>query len=145
MIVIFKIKVNEVKEKIKGSLTISRPTCGNGREYISIQVKDVNARVRFLEVEINYAEFTACLTGLSETKCDLVVRGLHNVGKTKETDRIMFEMPKHNYNNTRETAILEAQKNTPEGWECDTYFGSQDSFYQKDGKSWATTQIFRWV
>jgi hypothetical protein len=145
MIVIFKIKVNRMKETIKGSLTISRPTCGDGREYISIQVKDVTSRVRFLEVEISYAEFTACLTGLSETRCDLVVRGLQNVGKTKETDRIMFEMPKHNYNDTKEVAILEAQKNTPKGWECDTYFGSQGSFYQKNGRSWATTLIYRWV
>ena len=134
-----------MKETIKGSLTISRPTCGDGREYISIQVKDVNSRVRFLEVEISYAEFTACLTGRSETKCDLVINNLSNVGKTKKTDTITFELPNHSYSNKKEIAILEAKNRTPIGWEFETYFGSQGSFFQKDGKSWATTGIYRWV
>jgi hypothetical protein len=134
-----------MKDYIKGSLTISRPTCGDGRKYVSIQVKDVGSRVRFLEVEIGYADFTACLMGLSETECSLLPRGLDNVGKTKQTDSIHFKMPPSTQHNDKGVACLEAAKNTPNGWRFESYFGSQGSFYRVDGESWATTLIYRWV
>jgi hypothetical protein len=133
-----------MKDKIKGSLTISRPTCGDGRKYVSIQVKDVGSRVTFLEVEIGYADFTACLMGLSETECALLPRGLYNVGKTKQTDSIHFKMPDGGCRDVG-VARLEAAKNTPDGWQFESYFGSQRSFYRLDGQAWATTLIYRWV
>ena len=133
-----------MKDYIKGSLTISRPTCGDGRKYVSIQVKDVGSRVTFLEVEIGYADFTACLMGLGEAECALLPRGLNNVGKTKQTDSIHFKMPAVGFRD-EEVARLEAAKNTPDGWQFDGYFGSQQSFYRVGGQAWATTSIYRWV
>ena len=65
----------------KGKITISRPQFGDGRKAISITVKDVDSRVRFLDIELPLGEFAECLTGLSEVTCNIETRGLKNVGK----------------------------------------------------------------
>ena len=129
---------------MKGSITITSPTFGDGKEVISIQVKDETSRIRFLEVEIGYSDFTECLLGRSEIKCELKTRGLHNIGKNKETDKIEFKMPDgKGYN--KDAAIKEAKKATPKGWECSVYFGSKNSFFTINNEYWAQTGIYRWV
>ena len=131
--------------KHKAALTISRPSYGDDRKKISIQVRDINARIQFLELEIDLDKFTECLTGLSEVESDMEFRGLENVGKSKETMKIEFEIPDASYitgkDKVKEIAVL----NTPEGWTCSSYFSSQNSFFQKDDKYFARTTASRWV
>ena len=63
---------------MKGSISISRPSFGDGRQKISIQIKDIDSRVSFLDVEIDLDLFSSALTGLSEQACDFKVRGLNS-------------------------------------------------------------------
>lgn len=56
---------------MKGKLTISRPSYGDNREKINIVVRDQASRLKFLSIEIDYADFTKCITGLSEVSCVL--------------------------------------------------------------------------
>ena len=131
----------------KGRLTISRPSYGDDRKKISIKVKDVDAGVRFLDIEIDYADFAACLTGLAEQDCEFTARGLQNVGKQIQRDSLVFEIgeaTRYGVDGMEEIKSL-ANLATPEGWTASTYFGSKYSFFEKDGKKYAKTPISRWV
>lgn len=130
---------------MKGTITISRPSYGDGRQKISIQVKDVLSKTRFLEIEIDYDKFAQLITGLSELDCDLTVKGLQNVGKTLETKPFSFPFPDRNYTNGREEAAKEAERLCPEGWIVDPYFCSKDSFQGYGKECTAHTRIKRWV
>lgn len=47
---------------------------------------------------------------------------------------------------TRKKAAADiADRVCPDGWIADHYFNSQNSFYYKDGQTWARTTIRRWV
>lgn len=128
----------------KAQLTITRPTYGDGRKKIKISVRDIDARFEFLELEIDLASFTECLTGLSHVNCDMKVKGLENVGKKRESKTIEFEMSENNHR-SKEEAIRLSKEVTPDGWICSGYFGSKDSFFRINGKPYARTTISRWV
>lgn len=130
--------------KHKATLTISRPSYGDGCKAISIQVMDVDARVRFLELEIGYAEFAQVLTGLSEIECMMEVKDLQNVGKQIERKTIEFEMPK-NKPYCKDTASTRAIQEAPEDWRPSLYFGSKSSFFSQNDVNYARTDIYRWV
>lgn len=132
---------------MKGKLTISRPQYSDGRKLISIQVRDEDSVTRFLTLDIGYAEFAEAITGLSEMDCELSVRNLERVGKTRVSKDITFPCKKDNgYSGypSKAEAIEQAKAYTPEGWECDNYFGSQTSFFENDGVTYARTSIKRW-
>lgn len=129
---------------LKGNLTISRPSYGNGKEVITIQIVDERSRERFVTVEISYADFTRALTGASEIPCDLVIKRLERIGMKKETLPLEFLIPKDAYHN-KDKAMQIANEQTPEGWQAVNYFNSQNSFFVRNGKSWAKTVMVRWV
>ena len=131
--------------KHKANLSITRPSYGDGSRKISITVKDKDARIRFLDIEIDYDKFAECITGLSEIECTMKVRGLENVGKNIETMTVEFGISGPQYNIDKEDIIMQAKEHTPEGWTCSTYFGSKSSFFEIDGKDFARTTASRWV
>jgi len=133
------------KMKHKAKLTISRPSYGDGRKKITIRVEDDDAVIRFLDIEMDLADFAECITGLSYVNCEMEVRGLENVGKKRESMPIIFEMTAVDYDVKVDTAIKLAEEAAPEGWVCSSYFGSQDSFFYKDGKYYGRTTAYRWV
>jgi len=129
---------------MKGNITISRPSYGDGRKLITIQVKDRESVTRFLDIEMELDKFAELLTGLSEVEIDFKVRDLERVGKVREEETIEFRIGS-GFNDRKKVAIEEAKKHTPDGWICDNYFGSQTSFFVKDDISYARTTIKRWV
>jgi hypothetical protein len=132
--------------KHKAELSISRPSYGDGRKKISILVNDSEARIEFLEIEIDLEAFSECITGLGHCDCEMEVRGLQNVGKKIENMPIVFEVPKElRYSRNKYKIQTLAEKATPDGWHCSTYFGSQNSFFSKDDKDFARTTASRWV
>ena len=131
---------------IKGQLTISRPSYSGERKSISIKVKDSTAGVNFLDIEIPLDNFAECLTGLAAVDCSIEVRGLENVGKTIKRENLVFEMPASiKYSERKSAAFDLAKLAAPAGWVVRDYFDSQDSFFTKDGKDYAQTQMMRWV
>ncbi len=131
---------------IKGELSIVRSSCNDGKKCIRIMVDDVEANIEFLDIEVALDDFADCLTGLSLVKCDIDVRGLDKVGKRLETDDLIFEMPSRvKYSERNQVAAELARESAPDGWEASDYFCAQDSFFEKDGKSYARTSISRWV
>ena len=135
--------------KHKAQLSITRPQ-GFGPKKVKITVRDTDAVVEFLEVEIDLDKFTECLTGLSGVDCDMEFRRLEVVGKVREHKELTFKMPDSAGFYDKDGARAEAPKPTPDGWEFSDYFGSQDSFFSKetqegDRGEWARTSIMRWV
>ena len=130
---------------MKGSITISRPSFGDDRQKISIQVKDKSSNVRFLEVEIDLDTFSKVLTGLSEQECELTVRDLQFVGMKKERMPFSFKMPKHDYSNRKEIANKYAENALTDGWIFNGYLGSQDSFTGSGDDIYCNSTIYRYV
>ena len=130
---------------LKGKITISRPTYGDGKKSIEISVKDESSRNTFLTVHIGLEEFAEALTGLSYVDCDLEVRALRVVGKTKETKPLKFKMPEGAGGRDSDAAKEACREFVDDGWTASNYFGSQDSFFQQDGEVWAKTHQYRFV
>ncbi len=127
----------------KCKLTISK--LYSNKSCVFIQVKDVDAGIKFLEIEIDFEEFAKCLMGQGEMKCLMKTNKIQNVGKTIKRDTLEFELPMDNYVMEKKDIIDLAKKNCPDGWDVYNYFGSKDSFFTKNNKPYARTQIKKWV
>lgn len=112
---------------IDTKLTISRPSCGNGDEYIMIQIQDCISRERFVELKIGLREFAEAITGLSQVACSATVRGLDHVGKRKETTKQRIPIPKHACDSRQDSKNYILQLKPPHGWILDTYLDAKDS------------------
>ena len=132
--------------KHKAKLNISRPSYGDDRRKIAISVIDTDAGIEFLELEIDLADFAECVTGLSHVECEMEFRGLENLGKVSEKEKIEFKVSdSYIYKDRNKEAIEKAKLSTPPGWEASEYYGSQNSFFTKGDEMWARTTITRWV
>lgn len=132
---------------MKGNITILV-----GSEGARIEIEDESSGIRFLKINLSAEKFMACLGRLSNVKCDLDVRNLDLIGKKLEVDKHEFKIPDELYNRRYserdyfDNAARElAQSQLSDGWIADSYFGSQSSFFQKDGEQWARVTIRRWV
>ena len=131
---------------IPGKLTISRWHSSDGDDTIHITLVDGLASIEFAEVSLTPEQFALAITGLGRIVCDMEVRGLDRVGKKMEHDSLEFPLGVESYaKNAKKVAIKKAHEACPEGWIPDTYFGSQDSFFYRDGETWARCTIRRWV
>ena len=118
-------------------------------DSINIVVEDKDAGVRFLVMSLTREEFVnaamnrrACVD-VSKTE----VFALDKIGKKEEYKEFEFEIPTTTSldKNQKEIAIEIVKKMCPEGWVPDTHFGSQNSFFKKNGKPYVRTMIRRWV
>ena len=131
---------------MKGNITIL--VDGNGAR---IEVEDESSGIRFLKINLSAEQFMACLGRLVNVECDINVRGLDLIGKTLEVGKHEFKIPdelhdhRHNPDYFDKAAQGLAQIQLTDGWIADSYFGSQGSFFKKDGEQWARVTIRRWV
>lgn len=126
---------------MKATLSIGRPTYGDGEEKISIEVRDEKSRIQFLELEINLDDFAKCLTGMSCCPADMQVRNLRAVGKVKETTTKKLLMSGCSKDAAKKLAVA----NCPEGWKTDMYFGSKSSIIFEGGEYFANAKYYRYV
>ena len=128
---------------MQGQLTISRQT-GDG-ERISIRIRDERAGIEFVELTLTLEQYAQAISGLSCVPCEVEVQGLENVGKRLEVDTLEFPLGSSEYGDKRkEVAAKLAAETCPAGWTPDLHFGSQNSFFQRDGETWARCTIRRW-
>ena len=129
---------------MQGQLTISRQS--GDRERISIQICDDRAGIEFVEATLTLEQYALAISGQGYVPCEVEVQGLENVGKRLETDELEFRLGCSEYGGRRkEVAAQQAAERCPAGWTPDLYFGSQSSFFRKDGETWARCTIRRWV
>ncbi|WOL24316.1 hypothetical protein fHeYen801_106 [Yersinia phage fHe-Yen8-01] len=105
-------------------LSISRPSYGDGKEVISIQIRDVASQNTVVDVEISYADFAMCLTGLSHVDAVSTFKGLANVGKVRVRESRSVEYKGSDTKAMSQFLIDNCQE---EGWIVEPYLGSQSS------------------
>lgn len=130
------------RETHEGRLTITRPTCSDGSEYVSIKVRDYDSVTVFLEIEVPLVNFAKAITGQAEIECTIKPRCLDNVGKKRISKDIEFEIIKYG---DKEEAMEKLQHFNNDGWVASSYFGSQNSFYTKNDINYARTSAHKWV
>jgi|JI6StandDraft_1071083.scaffolds.fasta_scaffold27640_4 hypothetical protein len=119
-------------------------------EGTTIELRDSTAGVCFAKVTLTPEQLSSMLSRLSNTECECEVFGLDKVGKTQERKDFVFEIEetmrsseKSKYLFAKATDVLISSG--MEDWKSDSYFGSKDSFFSKDGNHYARTTIRRWV
>ena len=134
--------------KIDTKLTISKPHSNQEEDtLVQLKVEDVSSGARFLTLEISARDLMVAIMGLSATPCTATVRGLDKVGKQQECKDFEFKLPPSEYptGGSRKVIAEEVVRHVcPEGGTPDIYFGSQSSFFTRDGNIWARTTIRRW-
>lgn len=132
---------------MKGTLQITSPSYGDGRKCVKISVKDSASRMKFIEVEIDYEQFTQALMGVyTSDNCEIKTRDLEHIGKTIVKKEVIAEMPKeYNYISRHKLAKEACEKILTEGWFAPTYFGSKDSFIMEDGVEYCKGIAFKYM
>lgn len=114
-----------------------------GSDGATIEIRDGLSRIRFVKLTLTPEQLCRALSREVEIECEMQVTGLDKVGKKMEMANIEFEMPEENRN--KELAARLAGEKCPDGWQPDLYFGSKDSFFNRNGKLWGRTIIRRWI
>jgi hypothetical protein len=119
-------------------------------EGTTIEIKDNKASITFCKVTLTPKQLSQALSRLSKTKCEIEVFGLDKIGKTHENETFQFEIPKELRSSTKlkeltELCVKSLDELDMSEWKPDRYFASQNTFMEKDGKTYATAVIRRWV
>jgi hypothetical protein len=132
-----KIRNGEDKMKLDGNITILI-----GRDETKIEIRDDKSSIVFACITLSPEQLSMCLSRQGEVECKLEVQGLDKVGKQIHRQDFTFELPPEaDWRNRKELAEKLAVELCPEGWQPRLYFGSKDSFCQKDDRIWARIQI----
>lgn len=130
--------------KINGKITILI-----NREFTTIELIDDDSSITFAKIVLTPEQLSSALSRIACTECNMQVYGLEKIGKTMEHKQLEFELPRMNMSSMDAKELNEiAQKlldKENEGWVSESYFGSQNTFFTKDGKPYARCTIRRWV
>ena len=112
---------------------------------MKIELHDNDASITFAHIKLTPIQLAQALSRLGYTECKIEVHLLDKIGKKMKNKKFTFELPETNTFRNMDMAKKIAIESCPEGWEPDLHFGSQGSFFTKDGKQYARTTIRRWV
>jgi hypothetical protein len=119
-----------------------------GEYGLRIELADKKAGITFAFIHINQENLGKALGRLAYTPADVELKWLDKVGKKQEHREFIFEVSSDIVSWGKDRKVLLgkiAKEKCPEGWEADMYFESQDSIFEKDGKTFVRTTIRRWV
>jgi hypothetical protein len=122
-----------------------------------IEIEDATASVVFARLRLSPEQLSTALGRTAMVKCEIEINGLEKVGKTHENKYFTFEIPadlrspaaiskyKEKRDSLHSMALAALEKEGLTEWQPDNYFSSQNSFFQKEGKSFARCTIRRWI
>lgn len=113
--------------KFKGSVTISR----NSSDEVNIRIHDSASGLEFVDIQMTLENYAMLITGLSRVEAIGEVRGLDKVGKRRVNEQRSVVCPIGGYDKKvfQQWLIDNCQE---EGWELDSYLGSQNSLGLND-------------
>ncbi len=129
---------------MEGKISITRPSYGDGRNVIAIEIYDPASRTAFCRMQIDMADFAAALTGQSQMPVEMELRGLQNVGKKKITESRIALYPER-LSNKEILAQWLKDNHQEEGWIIDTYLGSQRSISYKENGIELRYSVYKFV
>ena len=116
------------------------------RDYTEIEIHDADANTTLARVKLTPEQLSMILSRQGYVECECNTGDLKKIGKKHENKYIEFEIV---YSKSKEDLILACNEalfqQEMHEWESDNYYGSQNSFFSKDGKDYARTVIRRWV
>ena len=122
-------------------------TIMTNKDGCDIHIDDGDASITMVKIHLTTEQFCQAIGRLAYTTCEkLEVFGLDKIGKKMDNKFLEFPFDKKcKWSERDELAYEEALRFCPEGWYPDKYFGSQNSFFIKDGQEYARVVIRRWV
>ena len=116
------------------------------RDYTEIEIHDSDANTTLARVKLTPEQLSMILSRQAYVECECNTGDLKKIGKKHENKYFEFEIV---YSKSKEDLILACNEalfqQEMHEWESDNYYGSQNSFFSKDGKDYARTVIRRWV
>lgn len=100
---------------LTGRFSISRPRGAAECDYIEVEIVDESSGVRFLQVQVKYADFALALTSL-EVGCKYELHGAEDVGKVRETRYEEVFIPDSIFFGDRESLAQVAVEALESGW-----------------------------
>lgn len=122
-------------KKLQGKLTISRPSNGSGRRYITIRIHDELSGTEVIDLEIGLEEFAEAVTGMGYVPCEFELQA-EFAGKKREIKRVLVECGESWLEAKRtpaRQAEYVAQKFAP--YEVDGWIGSQYDYFNFHNKN----------
>ena len=119
-------------------------------EETTLEVRDSDAAITFLRIKISPQQLSDLLSRRCDVECHADVFGLDKLGKKHQNENFEFEVPidieRGNRNEIlNEICLKELALHDMPDWVPDKYYQSQNSFFKKDGKSYARAVIRRWI
>lgn len=115
------------------------------REETTIEIRDKNASITFIRVKLTPEQLSAVLSRQMSVECEVDVYALDKIGKVHENKTMEFEIPESLASSKHANDLQKlAQSELSDGWIAESYFGSQGSFFKKEGKQYARVTIRRW-
>lgn len=117
-----------------------------GKDGAHIELHDKVSGICMFRGDMTPENTLSLMGRLSHTPVKGYLGNLSHVGKKLVMDKLEFELPEDaDYSTEKEMARTLAKAICPVGWTPDMYFGSQNSFFTKDGKRYARTIIRSYV
>lgn len=118
-------------------------------EFTEIIVHDDTSNVDVVKITLTPDQLSSALSRLSMTACKVTTGDLSRVGKVMENKYFEFEVPENIYRKDHEELVNlcndALKKSEMIDWVSDNYYGSQNSFFKKEGISYARTTVRRWI
>lgn len=116
------------------------------RDYTTIELFDKDASTTIVEIKLTPEQLSSALSRLSHTDCKAELHNIERAGKKHECKSFEFEISKslRGSQHAEELSNL-AQSHLSDGWLAESYFASQNSFFERDGKQYARCTIRRWI
>ncbi len=117
------------------------------QEGTTIELHDSKSATKFATIKLTNDQLASALSRLSHTDCSVELVGLDKVNKEMKWQYYVFEI---NQEIRKSNAALNQkclkclQDDNMTDWIPDSYFGSQNSFFEKDGKYYARATIRKW-
>ena len=94
--------------KLKGRVVVTLPSRMDGPQRFALTIVDEASHVEFLELWIDPAELMLALTAhiSSGANCDIRLRGLDLIGKTREVKEVLVRAPKRVFDDEAKDAVV---------------------------------------
>ena len=129
----------------KMQVNLSRIQGAYGNDYFELRIEDEPSSKLILSVNLDDKQFAHMLSSRVANGLGKYFESDATVGKKLVVDHIEFEVVGHSDYSPKEEAIEQVDQHVPSGWVADKYFGSQNSFRQEGGKTFARATIRTWV
>lgn len=109
-------------------------------DNIIISIRDRNACITFVEIEIDSNSFIQALTGVADVACNMKIQHAGKIGKYRHTKSIKLELEGYM---DRRAIIEKARELCDDGWEIND-FQNIHLLDGDDGKTRVEVSAFKW-